>query len=115
MFHTAHYDDQSLGRGTMLRGESLLRFGKWCETNQPVHRLTLGRFHRQVYEQIRESGPRQILDFGCGEVGFWAGLARLGPLPEILGIDLRRTAIAAARIRFAEATVVRIDFFDVPP
>ncbi|WP_406700923.1 class I SAM-dependent methyltransferase [Singulisphaera sp. Ch08] len=74
----------------------------------------LSRLYGTLYQLVTGLAPRRILDFGCGEAHFWGTLARFGPLPEVLGIDLRPDAIAAATMRYPAARFLCIDLFELP-
>jgi 2-polyprenyl-3-methyl-5-hydroxy-6-metoxy-1,4-benzoquinol methylase len=100
---------------TTIRHDTTARHVRKYESQNPVQRWLLERFHRKVRAWIDEVRPRRVLDFGCGEAYFWEAMGRLGPLPDVVGIDLREDALDAARARMPGLTFVRQDLFAFDP
>jgi len=81
----------------------------------PIQRLALGRFHRHVYRQLDSLCPASVLDFGCGEGFFWQALLKFGPIPDVVGVDVRREAVETARAALPGLTFLQVDLFDFDP
>lgn len=86
---------------TTIRHDTTERhIAKYTNPN-PLHRLSLGRFHAALASELRTLDPRSILDFGCGEAFTLDELAHLGvDLENYEGVDLRADALDAARARW---------------
>ena len=100
---------------TTIRHDTTARHVRKYESQNPVQRWLLGRFHRTVRGWIDDVRPARVLDFGCGEGYFWQAMARLGPLPEVVGLDVRQDAVDAASARVPGATFLCRDLFDLDP
>lgn len=96
---------------TTITAETSARHLRKHESQNPLQRCVLRRFHRTICQWLDELRPRRVLDFGCGEGYFWQALGEFGPLPEVVGLDLRADAIAAAQVRLHELTFVCEDVF----
>lgn len=105
-------------RGTAratIRHDTASRHIRKYESTNPVQQWLLGRFHQKVRAWIDELQPARVLDFGCGEGYFWEAMARRGPLPDVVGLDLREEAVEAARARLPNLTFLCQDLFDFDP
>jgi 2-polyprenyl-3-methyl-5-hydroxy-6-metoxy-1,4-benzoquinol methylase len=100
---------------TTIRHDTTVRHVRKYESQNPVQQWLLGRFHRKLRGWIDAVQPRHVLDFGCGEAYFWEAMAELGPLPEVVGIDLREDAVEAARTRMPGLTFLCQDVFEFDP
>lgn len=100
---------------TTIRDDTAFRHTRKYESRNPLHRCILGRFHRRVSDWLRETGAARVLDFGCGEGYFWRALSAHGPLPDVVGLDLRREAIEAARASLPSFTFIEGDLFQFDP
>jgi SAM-dependent methyltransferase len=96
---------------TTINAETANRHARKYESTNPIQKYLLRRFHLKVRNLLTLVGPRQVLDFGCGEAYFWALQAEFGPLPEVVGLDLRAEAIAVARNRMPGLTFLCEDLF----
>ncbi|MGI9370352.1 MAG: class I SAM-dependent methyltransferase [Ruegeria sp.] len=78
-----------------------------------MHRLSLGRFHDALAEELASLSPESVLDFGCGE-GFVLDemASRAVELDAYTGLDLRPDALADARTRWPMKQFVCADLFD---
>ena len=81
----------------------------------PVQRFLLRRFFRRLRAWIDALAPKSVLDFGCGEGFFWQRLAEWGPLPPVVGLDLRPDALALARRLLPQMTFTQGDLLDFHP
>ncbi len=98
---------------TTIRGDTTARHVRKYTNRNPIHRLSLKRFHDTLAEEIRKTAPRSVLDFGCGEGFLIDALMKRGiELNGYEGIDLRSEALASARNRLPEKTFNCIDLFD---
>jgi 2-polyprenyl-3-methyl-5-hydroxy-6-metoxy-1,4-benzoquinol methylase len=100
---------------TTIRHDTSLRHVRKYESQNPLQRWLLDRFHRTVRGWLDELRPARVLDFGCGEGYFWEAMAKLGPLPEVVGLDLRADAVEAARARMPGLTFRCQDLFEFDP
>jgi len=98
-----------------VNAETGVRHARKYESRNPVQRWLLRQFHLRVWDWLSEVKPRRVLDFGCGEGYFWSALADFGPLPEVIGLDVRADAIEAAQRRLPELSFVCADLFDYEP
>ncbi len=98
-----------------VRADTTARHIDKYESRNPVQRWLLERFHRHIRAWIDELRPVRVLDFGCGEGYFWEAMARLGPIPDVVGLDVREDALQAARRRLPGLTFLRQDLFDFNP
>jgi 2-polyprenyl-3-methyl-5-hydroxy-6-metoxy-1,4-benzoquinol methylase len=98
-----------------VRADTTARHIHKYESRNPVQRWLLERFHRHIRAWIDELRPVRVLDFGCGEGYFWEAMARLGPIPDVVGLDVREDALQAARRRLPGLTFLRQDLFDFNP
>lgn len=99
-------------QGSTISEETAFRHIRKYESRNVVQNWLLRRFHAEVRLRLVEVGPRSVFDFGCGEAYFWAMQEAYGPLPEIVGLDLRDDAIAAARARLPNQTFIQGDLLD---
>lgn len=100
---------------TTIRPDSGARHARKYETRNPVQQWLLARFHRRVRAWLDELRPARVFDFGCGEAYFWMAQKQLGPLPEVVGVDLRAEAIAQASERLPELRFEQRDLFSYGP
>jgi len=98
---------------TTINAETTQRHIRKYESRNPVHQWVLHRFHLRVRNILDALQPSRILDFGCGEAYFWLAQERLGPLPEVVGIDLRADAIQHAKTRLPGMTFLCEDLFSL--
>src|SRR5579872_6529547 len=73
----------------------------------PLHRLMLSRFFCRMRILLDRIQPVRVLDFGCGEGFSWLRLAEFGPLPRIVGVDLRADALREASTLVAGFTSIQ--------
>jgi len=78
------------------------------ESRNPIQRLVIARFHRQVVRIVRELRPARILEVGCGEGYVLQALLRAGVSAELHGVDLSPTAVAEARARLGSRATVEV-------
>ncbi|MEQ8558436.1 MAG: methyltransferase domain-containing protein [Henriciella sp.] len=98
---------------TTIRHDTTERHVAKYANKNPIHRLSLGRFHDLVAETVREVAPSSILDFGCGEGFVLDELSERGvSLKGYEGLDLREDALAAARSRWPEQRFTCANLFD---
>ena len=98
---------------TTIRADTTERHVNKYTNQNPVHRLSLGRFYDAVAEQLTAIQPTSVLDFGCGEGYILDMMAdRDVPLSNYEGVDLRPDALAAAKKRWPHNTFVNADLFD---
>ena len=100
-----------LSAATTITAETTARHRRKYESQNLVQRWVMRRFHGAIWRWLDQLRPRRVLDFGCGEGYFWEALAGFGPLPEVVGLDLRADAIAAAQARLPQLTFVCEDVF----
>ena len=80
------------------------------ESRNPVQRALIAHFKRHALRLTRRTGPRSILDVGCGEGYMLEALVRGGVTAELRGVDLSAAAVDDARRRLgARATIERRD------
>ncbi|MCA9658768.1 MAG: class I SAM-dependent methyltransferase, partial [Myxococcales bacterium] len=72
------------------------------ESRNPVQRALIAHFKRHALRLTRRTGPRSILDVGCGEGYMLAAIADAGVDAELAGLDLSAPAIADARARLGD-------------
>lgn len=72
------------------------------ESRNPIQRALIANFTAAMVEQVRRSGPKTILDLGCGEGYMLRALVDAGVDAELWGIDLSAPAIADARARLGD-------------
>lgn len=100
---------------TTIRHDTAARHRRKYADANPIHRLTLGRFHDALAAELGALTPQSILDFGCGE-GFLVDrlLDRGVALDGYVGVDLRQDAIAEARARHPGRAFLVEDVFRWP-
>jgi len=98
---------------TTIRSDTTARHIAKYSNRNPLHRLSLKRFHDCLATELRGLAPQSVLDFGCGE-GFTVGeLAERGvTLKGYEGVDLRADAVATARQRWHGGRFSCADIFD---
>jgi 2-polyprenyl-3-methyl-5-hydroxy-6-metoxy-1,4-benzoquinol methylase len=98
---------------TTIRHDTTARhLAKYSNPN-PLHRLSLDRFHAALADELRALAPRSILDFGCGEAFTLDELARLGvDVQNYEGVDLRADALEAASARWPRLGFTCADILD---
>jgi len=74
------------------------------ESNNPIQQALIGRFNRELVKVVRELGPSEILDVGCGEGYTLAALRAGGITCPMSGIDFSAEAIALAKQRVPDAS-----------
>ena len=74
------------------------------ESKNPIQRALIGRFHGELARVVRELGPADILDVGCGEGYVLGALREEGIRCPLHGIDFSADAIGPARSRVPDAT-----------
>ena len=74
------------------------------ESKNPIQRALIGRFHGELARVVRELGPADILDVGCGEGYVLGALREEGIRCPLHGIDFSADAIGSARSRVPDAT-----------
>lgn len=97
-------------QGTLWNGTS---GNAWVDEQALVDRV-LAPFQDLLLDAVRASGPRRVLDVGCGTGGTTVAVAQLlGEGGRCTGIDISEPMIAAARARAeregAPASFVRAD------
>jgi len=97
---------------TTISAATALRLRAKYESRNPIQRWVLRCFIQRIRQWMDELRPRRVLDFGCGEGYLWSRLSDLGPLPEVVGLDLRTDAVATARARLPGSTWLDQDLFD---
>ena len=98
---------------TTIRHDTTERHIAKYNNPNPLHRLSLSRFHAALASELGALAPRSILDFGCGEAFTLDELARLGVAVENYeGVDLRTDALDAARVRWPELRFSCADILD---
>lgn len=100
---------------TTISAETSLRHRRKYESKNPIQCWVMKRFHRTIRQWLDKTSPRRVLDFGCGEGYFWQALQDYGPLPDVVGLDMRADAIASARTRLPALTFVCEDLFSFQP
>ena len=71
--------------------------GKNIVKNNPVKHFLIGLFLRKVFQEIRKSNPKKIIDLGCGEGFFEAFLLKNKYGAEMVGIDINPDSIKYAQ------------------
>lgn len=98
---------------TTIRHDTASRHIAKYHNENPLHRLSLKRFHDRLASRIGTLAPRSVLDFGCGEGFTPAELARRGVvLEDYEGVDLRSDCLTAARSRWPKGQYIQADIFD---
>lgn len=101
--------------GTTITDETACRHARKYASRNPVQQWILRRFFRTIQAWLDQIHPTRVLDFGCGEGYFWRSLAALGPLPEVIGIDVRAEAVVIAREQVPCQTFLVEDLFKYDP
>ena len=100
---------------TIRRDTTERHVAKYSNPN-PLHRLSLNRFHAALASELHALAPTSILDFGCGEAFTLDQLAGHGvDISNYEGVDLRAEALDAARarwpgLRFSWADILDSEF-----
>ncbi|MHB9033909.1 MAG: class I SAM-dependent methyltransferase [Anaerolineae bacterium] len=76
----------------------------------PLKRVFIDRFMRQVTLEVQGFNPSRILDIGCGEGYFTAHLSQQIPAA-ITGLDIDQAKIERARQRCPQHTFLQADLF----
>jgi 2-polyprenyl-3-methyl-5-hydroxy-6-metoxy-1,4-benzoquinol methylase len=98
---------------TTIRHDTTARHIAKYSNQNPLHRLSLARFHAALADELRALAPRDILDFGCGEAFTLDELQHLGvDVAAYEGVDLREDALAAARARWPGLRFTHADILD---
>lgn len=74
------------------------------ESKNPIQQALIAHFHRRLVQVVRELGPSEILDVGCGEGYTLAALRAGGITCPMAGIDFSAEAVELARQRVPDAT-----------
>ncbi len=72
------------------------------ESRNPIQRLLLGHFTRQMIAQVGKVAPRSVLDVGCGEGYMLGALADAGLGGHRVGVDFSQWAIDRAKERLGD-------------
>ena len=100
-------------KATTIRDDTTKRHVAKYTNRNPLHRLSLGRFHDALADELRALAPKSVLDFGCGEGFVIDELASRGvELEGYEGLDLRADALAEARSRWPTKRFLCADLFD---
>lgn len=81
----------------------------------PLQQWALRRFFARIRGWLDRTKPNRVLDLGCGEGLFWQRMAATGPLPEVVGVDLRSAAVEAAQRRLPTLRFHVGDFYEFVP
>ena len=97
-------------------GHDSSNFRKHTSGN-PLQRILIGRFHREIAERVAALAPADFLDAGCGEGFVAAHLRRRLPALAVTGCDLspdaaRLAATANPQAGFAAASLLALPFRD---
>ncbi|HEY6632255.1 MAG TPA: methyltransferase domain-containing protein [Rhizobiaceae bacterium] len=98
---------------TTIRHDTTERHVAKYSNPNPLHRLSLNRFHAALASELRALAPRSVLDFGCGEAFTLDELARLGlHVEDYEGVDLRADSLVAAGSRWPGLRFTCADILD---
>lgn len=78
------------------------------ESQNPIQRALIDRFHRHAIHLLRSVAPSSVLDLGCGEGYVLQEVAAAGLGATLTGIDLSEFAVAKARERLGDAASVEV-------
>ena len=101
---------------TTIRHDTTERHVAKYNNPNPLHRLSLNRFHAALASELKALAPKSVLDFGCGEAFTLGELSRHGiEFVDYEGVDLRPEALATARaswpgLRFSCANIMEPRF-----
>lgn len=98
---------------TTIRADTTERHVNKYTNQNPIHRLSLGRFYDAVAAELTAIAPRSVLDFGCGEGYILDMMAERGvDLAAYEGLDLRPDALSEARSRWPSTRFTEANLFD---
>ena len=78
------------------------------QTNNPIQRRLIERFHEHVTERVRAVAPTRLLEVGCGEGYVLEAIRADGIDAACTGIDQSAEAIDAARQRLGPAVSLHV-------
>lgn len=100
-------------KSTTIRDDTTERHIAKYTNRNPFHRLSLGRFHDALADELRDLAPSSVLDFGCGEGFVLDELVERGvEIDNYEGLDLRADALAEAQSRWPSKQFICADLFD---
>ena len=80
----------------------------------PLRRLLVNRFLNKVFEEIRKTNSRVILDVGCSEGQADKFFLEKDPSLKITGVDLDVEALEQAEINCPQMEIERADVYHLP-
>lgn len=102
-----------MDNATTIRHDTADRHLAKYRNANPLHRLSLDRFHRTIAAELKAHAPQTVLDFGCGEAFALDELAKQGVwFGEYEGVDLRTEALREARARLPQHRFTQADILD---
>jgi len=97
----------------LAAGYSASNYRKHMSSN-PVQRLLISRFHRQIADRIAAMAPESFLDAGCGE-GFGAKmLLERVPGLKLTGFDFDPAAVKLAQTANPTCDFTTASIFEIP-
>lgn len=86
---------------------------KKFQDQNPIQRLLIGRFRRQVTQVLTTIQPRSILEVGCGEGYLLSVLHQEFPATIMRGLDINSEALAEGRTLFSHLDLRSGDIFHI--
>lgn len=102
-----------MDKATTIRHDTTARHVAKYSNANPLHRLSLDRFHQAIAAELKAVAPQSVLDFGCGEAFALDELAKQGvSFADYEGVDLRTDALDEARLRWPQHRFTSADILD---